>query len=173
RAQIIVELKHPGDFGWGERIIDAVAAVAQLLDLCQRVGAALFLCDNDVDVDLDVVCYCFLHRFACSRDFVDQFAENDVAHCKTKRRQRKRAIAELRNQIIVASAASDGAEFPGTIEHLEHDSGVIGKPTNDSHIEPQEIGETASTQTLNELLQLCAFATALQRREDAIGKVPE
>ena len=79
----------------------------------------------------------------------------------------------MRNQIVVTPAAGDGAEFPGTIEHLEHDSGVIGKPTNDSHIDRHEIGETASTQTLNELLQLCAFAAALQRRKDGIGEVPE
>ena len=85
-TQIFGGLELPGDFGWGERVIYAVAAVPQLLDSCQRVGTALFLCDNDLDVDLAVVCYCFLHRFACSRDFVDQFAENDVAHRETKRR---------------------------------------------------------------------------------------
>ena len=173
RAQIFGGLELPGDFGWRERVIDAVAAVAQLLDLCQRVGTAFFLRNNYVDVDLAIVRYRFLHRFACSRDFVDQFAENDIAHCKTKRRQRKRAIAQLRNQIIVTPAAGDGAKLPGTIEHLEHDSGVIGKPTNDSHIDRHEIGEAASAQPLNELLQLCAFAAALQRREDGIGKVPE
>ena len=114
-----------------------------------------------------------LHRFACSRDFVDQFAENDVAHCKTKRRHRNRAVAKLRDQIVVAPAAGDCPKLPGTIEHLEHDSGVIGKSTNDSHIDRHEIGEAASAQPINELLQLCAFAAALQRRENGIGKIPE
>ena len=51
RAQVFGSLKLPGNFCWGERVIDAVAAVAQLLDLAERVGATLFLCDNDVDVD--------------------------------------------------------------------------------------------------------------------------
>src|SRR4030095_15368391 len=95
RAQIFGGLELPGDFGWRERIIDAVAAVAQLLDLRKRVGAGMFFRDNDVDVDLAIVRYCLLHRFARWRDFVDQFTKNDIAHCKTKRRQRKRAIAQL------------------------------------------------------------------------------
>src|SRR5262249_44226522 len=160
RAQIFGSLELPGDFRWRERVIDAVAAVAKLLDLGKRVGAAFFLCDNDVDVNLAFVRYCFLHRFTWSRDFVDQFAQNDVAHCKTKRTQRERAIAQLRNEIIVAPAAADCAESPGAIERLKHDSGVIGKPTNDSHINRHEIGEAASAQPLNKLLQLCAFAAA-------------
>jgi hypothetical protein len=54
RAQIFGGLELPGDFGLRERVIDAVAAVTQLLDLCERIGTALFLCDNDVDVDLAV-----------------------------------------------------------------------------------------------------------------------
>ena len=57
RAQIFGRLELPGDFRWRERVIDAVAAVAQLLDLCERVGTALFLCDNDVDVDPAFVRY--------------------------------------------------------------------------------------------------------------------
>ena len=51
RAQIFGGLELPGDFDWRERIIDTVAAVAQLLDLCERVGTPLFFCNNDVDVD--------------------------------------------------------------------------------------------------------------------------
>ena len=59
RAQIFGRLELPGDFRWRERVIDAVAEIAQLLDLCERVGTALFLRDNDVDVDLAVVRYRF------------------------------------------------------------------------------------------------------------------
>ena len=52
RTQIFGGLELPGDFRWRERVIDAVAAVAQLLDLCERVGTAFFFCNNYVDVDL-------------------------------------------------------------------------------------------------------------------------
>ena len=38
RAQIFGRLELPGDFGWRERVIDAVAAVAQLLDLGARIA---------------------------------------------------------------------------------------------------------------------------------------
>src|SRR5438093_13398670 len=87
--------------------------------------------------------------------------------------QRKRAVAQLRNQIVVAPATSDRAKFPGAIERLEHDAGVIGKTTNDSHINRDEIGKTASLQPSRELLQPWAFATAPQRREDGLGNIPE
>ena len=59
------------------------------------------------------------------------------------------------------------------IEYLKDDSAVIGKPTNDPYVERHEIGEAASAQPVNELLQLCAVAAAPQRRENRIGKVPE
>ena len=56
--QIFGGLELPGDFDWCERVIDAVAAVAQLLDLCERVGTPLFLCDDDIDVNLAFIRYC-------------------------------------------------------------------------------------------------------------------
>src|SRR5215469_2717475 len=101
-AQIFSGLELPTDFGWRERVINTVAVVAQLLDLCERVGTALFLRDHDVDVDLGIVRYRFLHRFACAQDFIDQFAQNDIAHGKTERRHRNRAVAKLPYQIVVA-----------------------------------------------------------------------
>ena len=55
RAHVFGRLELTGDFDWCKRVIDAVAVVAQLLDLCERVCTALFLCDNYVDVDLAVV----------------------------------------------------------------------------------------------------------------------
>ncbi len=35
----------------GERVIDPIAAIAQLLDLRERIGAPFFLRDHDVNVD--------------------------------------------------------------------------------------------------------------------------
>ena len=56
RTQFFGGLELPGDFRWRKRVIDAVFAVAQLLDLCERIGTAFFLRDNDVDVDLALAC---------------------------------------------------------------------------------------------------------------------
>src|SRR5690242_3252621 len=71
RAQVFSRLELPGYFGWRERVIDAVAAVAQLLNLCERVGPAFFLCDDDVDVDFLVVRDGLLHCFASMWCFID------------------------------------------------------------------------------------------------------
>ena len=55
RPQVFGRLKLAGDFRWRERVIGAIAAVAQLLYLCERVGTALFLRDNDVHVNFTVI----------------------------------------------------------------------------------------------------------------------
>src|SRR5256886_11571093 len=44
----------------GEWIIHSIAAVAKLLNLPKRISAALFLCDNNVNVDLPTVRDCIL-----------------------------------------------------------------------------------------------------------------
>ena len=55
RAQRFGGLELPADLCRGERIIDATAGVAQLLQLRKRIAAAFFLRDDEVDVDLPAV----------------------------------------------------------------------------------------------------------------------
>src|SRR5438128_2963394 len=171
-TQLFGGLELPGDFCRGERVIDAVAEAAQFLDLCERVGTAFLLCDDDVDVYLAAVRYCVVHRFASARDVVDQFAKNDVTHRKTKRRQRKRPVAYLRNQIVVAAAAGDCAKFSSAIECLENNAGVVSEAANNRHINLHEITEATNAQSGHEPLQFGALATAFQGREHKICNLP-
>ena len=69
-ARFFGRLELPGNFCRRKWIIDAVAALAKLLDLCQRIGAALLLGDHNVDVDLAVVSDRLLHRFVGVGSFV-------------------------------------------------------------------------------------------------------
>ncbi len=51
RAERFGGLELFADFGWRERVIDAPAGLAQLLQLPERVGAAFFLGDDKVNVE--------------------------------------------------------------------------------------------------------------------------
>ena len=50
------------------------------------------------------------------------------------------AVAELRNQIVVAPAAGDCAQFSRRSNDLENNSCVIGKPADDPDIDLYEFG---------------------------------
>src|SRR6266478_6771475 len=70
-AELLGGLELLADLFARQRVIDAVAAVAEVLNLPERVGAAFFFRDHNVDVDFPVVRNCFLHRFTGLWDLVD------------------------------------------------------------------------------------------------------
>ena len=90
--------------------------------------------------------------------FVDQFPEDDIAHGETERGQRDRAVAQLPDQVVVTSAARDGAKFSGTVEHLKHDSRIISKTADDSDIDGHKIRQAAHAQRIQDLAELLAFS---------------
>src|SRR6516162_4447951 len=70
-AELLGGLELLSDSFARQRVIDAVATVAKLLNLFQRVGTTFFFRDHNVDVDFPAVLNCFLHRFMRVWDFVD------------------------------------------------------------------------------------------------------
>ena len=91
----------------------------------------------------------FLHCFASVRSFVDQFTENNIAHCKSQRGQRNGAVTQLSDQIVVATTARNRPQFSLLIKNLKHRSGVISQTTNDSKIEPCEFLKIAMVESGN------------------------
>src|SRR5438093_845105 len=100
-------------------------------------------------------------------------AKDDIAHGKTDRRQRHGAVAKLRDQLIVTSAARDGAKFSRAVKHLKHDTGIISKSANDPDIDRHKICQATPIQSIDQFAELLAFACAFQSRKDGIGKVAE
>src|SRR5207247_1069719 len=125
-----------------------------------RIGTALFFCNHDVDVDLAIARDGLLYGFASVWRFVDQFPEDDIAHGETERGQRDRAVAQLPDQVVVTSAASDGAKFSGTVEHLKHDSRIISKTADDSDIDRHEICQPTNSQVTDKFVKLLALTAA-------------
>ena len=71
----------------------------------------------------------------------DQFPQNDIAHGEAERRQRDRPITELLNQIVVAAAPRERAQFAAAIECFEDDTGIIGKAAHDPEIDLYKLGQ--------------------------------
>jgi len=88
-------------------------------------------------------------RFS-GRSFIDELSQNDVAHGKTDRRQRKRPVAEMVDQIIVASAPGERAQLSATIERFEDSARVIGKAAHDSEVNFDELGQAPSAKTIDQ-----------------------
>jgi hypothetical protein len=79
-------LKLFADLFAGEWIIDTIAAVPKLLSLRKSVCAALFLCDNDIDIDLPALGDCGLQYLTRMRRFIHELSEHNVAHSETEGR---------------------------------------------------------------------------------------
>ena len=67
----------------------------------------------------------------------------------------------MRDQVVVTSAAGNGAKFPGAVEHLKYDAGVISKSANDPDIDRHKIRQAAPAQSIDQFVELLAFAAAL------------
>ena len=137
----------------------------------ERIRTAFLFSDHNVDVDLVLGRDCLLHPL--SRPFVvaNQFTQNNVAHGETERGHRNCAVAELRDQIVVAAAAGDSAKFSGAIENFEDDPGVIRESANNAYIDNDEIGQPPIAQTVDKLLKFFAFAAIAQNGEHRIGQL--
>src|SRR5439155_12910339 len=102
-----------------ERVIDAITAVAQLLNLFERVGSALLLGNDNIDVDLVLLIDGRVQFLAGRCKIAKLFAEDHVAHGETERRHRDRAVAELPDIFVVASDTGYRSQYSGAIEGFE------------------------------------------------------
>src|SRR6202030_2976684 len=90
------------------------------------------------------------HLFLRGGNFIDQFAQDDVAHGKTNGREAHGAVAELMDQVIITAAASERAQYATAIERFENDSGIIGDPTDDPEVDPHKIPQTADAESVEQ-----------------------
>ena len=77
---------------------------------------------------------------------LEQLQQDDVAHAKAQRREVSFAAADEVDQIVVSSAARNGAELALFVERLEDDAGVVGQPANDVIINLDKLPQAARAQ---------------------------
>ena len=134
------------DFRRGEREIDALPGVAQPLHQRERVGAALFLGDDDIDIARAFRGQPRVHLRFGRRRVVDEIGQHHIAHAEAERGQVDFAVAHQAEQLVVAAAARERALVFAAIEDLENDAGVIGEPADDRVIDLDEPAEPARAQ---------------------------
>ena len=84
---------------------------------------------------------------------LEQFQQHHVAHAEAERGQVHFAAADELDEVVVASAAGDGAELALAVERLEHDAGVIGQAANDAIINLHEIAAGRARRVLQDAFQ--------------------
>src|SRR5207247_2361884 len=119
--------------------IDAMAGFAQSLDERERVGPALFLGDDDVEIASVLAGQPGIALCRRGGDVCDEIGEDDIAHAEAERWQIDFAVAHQAEQLVVAPAASECAFVFAAIEDLEDDAGVIGEAADDGKIDINKV----------------------------------
>ena len=147
RAELLGGLKLFANLRGSQRKIDAITAVAQRLNLRERVGAAFFLRDDDVNIEVLLRWRWLLPSSLGGGGLGDQFPENHIAHGETERRQRHRAIAELLDQDCRNGRRRRERAISAAIEHFEDDAGVVGEAAHNPEIDLHKLGQAALSQS--------------------------
>ena len=111
---------------------------AQLLDEREGLKAAKKRFVRNDDKNTEVAERGFDGSFG-----LEDFTEHNIAHAEAEGGEVD--IAEIFEQIVVASAPGDGAEFAGAIKDFEDDTGVISEATDDGVVAFYVILQAAMT----------------------------
>ena len=130
-----------------QRILDGAAGFAQLLHQAQRVGTQRFVLNQAEHIDAGV-------ELGQQPARLEQFEQHHVAHAEAERGQVHLSAADELDEIVVASAAGDGAELALAVERLEDDAGVVGEAADDVVVHLHEVTETARPEVVEHGLQL-------------------
>ena len=141
RAGLLSQPELSRDFCGRQRIINPIAAIAQLLNSGHGIPQ-LFLFRDD-DIDLDVAC-CrdrFFHLRPSGCVAANHFTQHHVTDGKAERGQRNGVVAKLCHQLIISAAPGDRSEFAGAIKDLKNNSSIISQAADNADIDPGEISE--------------------------------
>ena len=117
-----------------------------MLDHFQRTAPERFIFDQHVNVDAG----------GKARQFsalLEQVGQHDVAHAESNGGQVHLAPADQLHEVVVATAAGDGAELAFAIERLEHHARVIGEPANDVVVHFDKLAQPAGGKLVDHGLQ--------------------
>src|SRR5947207_14788701 len=80
RAGVFGGLKLFGHLVGGERIVDAITAIAQLLNLLERVSATLLFGNDNIDVELVLLFGCCFQFLAGRETITKHVAKDHITH---------------------------------------------------------------------------------------------
>ena len=141
------------ELGLGEGVVDADAGLAQLLDESEGVRALFFVVDDEVDVAAGVALAPSLELADGASAFLDEEADDDVAHREAHRRKVGFSIGEGRNEGVVASASGDGAEGAFGVEDFEDDAGVVGEAAHDGEVDFEVVSQATGFEIVLDFAQ--------------------
>src|SRR5262249_10245459 len=118
-------------FGGGEREFGREASFAQLLDEAEAFIPERFVLDENEGIDSGVE---FWHEL-----FLQQkISQNNVAHAETQRRKIHLPAGDQFDEIVVATAASDGTHGGAFGKSFENHAGVVGETANNAVVDLDE-----------------------------------
>src|SRR5260221_9336891 len=147
--------------GRGQGIVHGATGIAQIVDELERRRAEGFVLDENEDVDGGV-------EFWEQGAGLEQFEEDDVAEAEAERGEIHLAAADELDEVIVATAAGDGAEFALLIEGLEHDAGVISEAADDVVIHFDKVLEPTGGKILEDGFQFRGRSSGVNEGIDFI-----
>jgi hypothetical protein len=131
------------DFGGGEGVVDAEVAGAEGLQGGEGVRALGFVGDDEGGVDGEGVLHGAGEFELGAGGFVQEEAEDDVAHGETGGGHVGFAVAHEGAEFVVATAAGDGAEAVLEVEDFEDSAGIVGEAADDGGVDADVLPESA------------------------------
>ena len=131
------------DFGGGEGVVDAEVAGAEGLQGGEGVRALGFVCNDEGGVDGKGVLEGAGEFELGAGGFVQEEAEDDVAHGEAGGGHVGFAVAHEGAEFVVATAAGDGAEAVLEVEDFEDGAGVVGEAADDGGVNADVLPESA------------------------------
>ena len=138
-AEVFGFLELLADFCRLEREVSGEAKFAASLDDLEGFRAAGFVGDDDKHIAR--LREGGLEFFGGGGGFVDEVAEDDIAHAEADGRQVGGSVAEALHKAVVASTSSEGAEVFRAVENLEDHAGVVGQAADDGGVEGDLVGD--------------------------------
>ena len=158
--ELLVELRRR------EGEIGAVTGGSELLDQRQGIRAFGLVGDQDVDVGGGrggALC-------SSGGGFVDQVAEDNVAHAEANGGEIGGAVAEVGQEGVVATAAGEGAIGRSAVEDFEDETGVVSEAADDGEINFDVFLEAASGEVIEEEREVTRAAGGNERAEVGEGE---
>ncbi len=103
-----------------ERIFHGKFAGTQILHKLERLRPQGFILDQDENVRAGI-------EFRQQPSRLEKFQKHHVAHAETERGQIHPAAADELDEVVVATAAGNGAKLALDIKGFKDDAGVVGK----------------------------------------------
>src|SRR5947207_1443244 len=130
-------------FGRCQRVVHGTAGFTQSLHQLQRFGAQRFIFNQAKGVETGIE----LREQAA---LVEQLGQHHVPHAEAEAGQIRFAAGNEFDEVVVTTAAGDGAEFALFVERLEDRAGVVSQAANDIIVDLHEVSQTARRKVLED-----------------------